>query len=139
MIGFPIFRFISFPIALFVPGYHSLMAVMSDGTDDDTQWLCYWLIVAIFFFLEQVFNLIFCSIPFYYEIKCGLLLYLQWGDAHHSFQAFEKYIEPILSSVEPKIDEWLEKYSQTAQDIQSKVMDVGQKVAIKAAIENASK
>lgn len=114
MIGWPIFRFLSFPISFLFPGYLSFKAVLTEGGDDDTRWLCYWVIIALLFFFETTFSLIVASFPFYYEFKCVLLMILQWNSAAIPSDIFHNWLEPLLTYVEPTIDAFLERYSQKA-------------------------
>ena len=114
MIGWPIFKFLSYPISFLFPGYLSFKAVLSPGGDDDTRWLCYWVIVAFLFFVEISLSLFVSLIPFYYEIKCALLMVLQWQTAKRSEEIFNKFFEPLLTSVEPQVDKFINKYSQQA-------------------------
>lgn len=117
MIGFPISRFLSYPISFLLPGYRSFKAVLSDGGDDDTMWLCYWLICAFLLAFESLCSFIVASFPFYFELKCVVLCFLQADTTKLSFQLFNKFIEPLLTSVEPQIDAFLDKYSQQAVSI----------------------
>ena len=117
MIGWPIFKFLSYPISFLFPGYLSFKAVLTPEGDDDTRWLCYWVIVAFLFFVEVSLSLVVSLIPFYYEIKCALLMVLQWQTAKRSEEIFNKFFKPLMTSVEPQVDEFINKYSQQALQI----------------------
>lgn len=134
MIGWPIFRFLSYPISFLFPGYLSFKAVLSNESCDDSKWLSYWLLVAFLFLIEVVFDLIVNSFPFYFEIKCVLLMWLQWNSARNAWYLFEHFFEPVFSYYEPHIDAFLEKYSQSAERIFKKVksaVDAGMASAIR--------
>ena len=133
MIGWPIFQFLSYPISFLMPGYLSFKAVLTEFTDDDTHWLSYWLIVAFIFLFESAFSIIVNSFPFYYEMKCTLLLFLQWNTADKSFRFYKHFFEPLFKYYEPKIDEFLSKYSQTATFFLQKVRNVANDQIIKLA------
>lgn len=88
-----------------------------DESDDDTMWFCYWLICAFLLAFESLCSFIVASFPFYFELKYVVLCFLQADTAKLSFQLFNKFIEPLLTSVEPQIDAFLDKYSQQAVSI----------------------
>ena len=114
MIGLPLFKFLSYPISFLFPGYLSFKAVLSPGGSDDTRWACYWVIVAFMFFIEVTLSLIVSLVPFYYEMKCVLLMVLQWNTAKKSEEIFNKFFLPLMTSVEPQVDEFINRYSQHA-------------------------
>ena len=62
-------------IGFLYPAYRSVFAIESTDTEDDTQWLTYWVVYG-FFGLVEFFTDIFLSwIPFYYLLKCGFLVW----------------------------------------------------------------
>ena len=62
-------------IGFVYPAYRSVFAIESEETEDDTQWLTYWVVYG-FFGLAEFFTDIFLSwIPFYYLLKCGFLIW----------------------------------------------------------------
>lgn len=136
MIGFPIFRFLSFPISFLFPGYKSFRAVISNESGDDTRWLIYWVICGAIFFLEAALGFIIQYVPFYYEIKCAFLLLLQWDSAKLADQLYQTYIGPFMDKAEPKIDEFIESYSQQAVMLERKAKEEATKQLLMAAIKS---
>ena len=135
MIGFPISRFLSFPISFLFPGYKSFAAVMSKDGNDDTRWLMYWVICGIIFFVEAALSFIIRYVPFYYELKCVFLLLLQWDSAKFAEQVYTAYLSPFLKKAEPKIDEFVEKYSQQAVILERKAKEEAAKQMLKAVVK----
>lgn len=136
MIGFPIFRFLSFPISFLFPGYKSFRAVISKDDGDDTRWLIYWVICGAIFFLEAALGFVIQYVPFYYEIKCAFLLVLQWDSAKLANQLYQTYIGPFLDKAEPKIDEFIESYSQQAVMLERRAKEEAAKQMLKAALKS---
>ena len=130
MIGWPIFQFLSYPIAFLFPGYNSFKAVITKDGKDDTRWLCYWMSYSIIYFIETLFSLIVASFPFYYELKCAFLIYLQWDTARLAEKLYQKYLRSTLKKWEPSIDDFINKYSQQAVEMHKTVRN---KVAAVAA------
>jgi hypothetical protein len=73
--------------------------------------------------VEATISLVIEYFPLYYELKCVLLICLQWNDALLAFDLYEKYVKPVLKRYEPAIDKFLEEYSQSASKIQRQAED----------------
>lgn len=56
-------------IAVGYPAYISLKALETSTKDDDTKWLTYWVLYAIFSVLEFFTGYLSVIIPFYYLWK----------------------------------------------------------------------
>ncbi|KAH0794211.1 TB2/DP1, HVA22 family protein [Histomonas meleagridis] len=117
MIGWPIFRFISFPLTFLFPGYRSFIAVVSEGSDDDFRWLCYWLVCAFLLLIEAAASFLLNTIPFYYELKCIFLLALQYDTAKLAAEIYNKFLGPAIKHYEPALDKFIASYSQQAEKI----------------------
>jgi receptor expression-enhancing protein 5/6 len=91
---------------------------MSERSDDDTRWLCYWVICGVFFLIEAIFSLAIEYIPLYFEMKCVFLIALQWKGARYAEYLYNTYLRGIFDRFEPTIDDFLERYSQSAVKIQ---------------------
>jgi len=63
-------------IGVAYPAFMSFMALESVGTEDDKQWLTYWVCFGAFNIIDQFAGVILTSIPFYYFLKLGFLVYL---------------------------------------------------------------
>ena len=63
-------------VAYLYPAYASVRAIESEGTDDDTQWLTYWVIYAFFNLIEHFSDVILHWVPFYFSFKLGLLVWM---------------------------------------------------------------
>lgn len=66
---------IIFMVGFTYPAYASIRAIESSSTDDDKQWLTYWVVFAIFCFLENISDWILYWIPFYHPLKLSFLIY----------------------------------------------------------------
>lgn len=51
------------------PAYKSFQAIETKTKGDDTQWLVYWVIFAIFSIMEVFVDLVLYWIPFYYAVS----------------------------------------------------------------------
>ena len=138
-VGWPISQFLSYPISFLFPGYKSFLAVMSEGSSDDTRWLTYWVMCGLLFLFEAAFSIIPEHFPLYYELKCVILLFLQYDTARPAYKLYMKYVEPLLKKAEPHIDKFLEQYSQQAVKIQHKAKEQVAEQVAKQMLEAALK
>jgi receptor expression-enhancing protein 5/6 len=58
-----------------IPAYYSLDALFTASKTDDTQWLTYWVVFALFTVLESLLSVVYWF-PFYYTFKFVFLLWL---------------------------------------------------------------
>ena len=86
-------RFVEASILLYA-GLKSFKAIKSNDSNDDTQWLTFWLLYTIFEFATTVTDL-FAGfiIPFYVELKIFFLVFLGvGGGANILFPVIEPYL-----------------------------------------------
>jgi receptor expression-enhancing protein 5/6 len=110
-------------IGLVYPGYMSVKAIETQSRSDDTQWLTYWVIVAILGTLEFAQDTIYTYFPLYWLIKCIFLVYLYGFRGAET--VYEKVIHPIAQKymrtpgfVGSTIDDVKDAANGVAQDIQ---------------------
>lgn len=60
-------------IAVAYPAYISIKAIETSTKEDDTNWLIYWTLYAIFSVLEFFSGYLYAVIPFYYLLKVWLV------------------------------------------------------------------
>ncbi|XP_011827517.1 PREDICTED: receptor expression-enhancing protein 6-like, partial [Mandrillus leucophaeus] len=58
-------------IGFVYPAYASIKAIESPSKDDDTVWLTYWVVYALFGLAEFFSDLLLSWFPFYYVGKVG--------------------------------------------------------------------
>jgi hypothetical protein len=56
-------------IGFVYPVYASIKAIESKSTEDDSQWLTYWLIFGLFKLIEELADVLISFIPFYFLSK----------------------------------------------------------------------
>merc|ERR1712137_1486093 len=90
------------------PLYASLKAIESEETEDDKQWLTYWIIFTLFKIIETVADFLISFIPFYFLIKVVFLIWCY----HPSFNGatviydalLKEHLVPLLGISEGKKD-----------------------------------
>ncbi|CAH8655910.1 unnamed protein product [Dicrocoelium dendriticum] len=89
-------------IGFLYPAYQSIKAIESPSKDDDTQWLCYWVVFAFLQMVEAcTFSLVY-YIPIYTTIKL-----LQKQTALPSVVSISEFgPENVFVSSEPRFKSW---------------------------------
>ena len=62
-------------VGIAYPIFWSIRAIESPDSDDDKQWLTYWVVFALFSFIDLFSGFVLKFIPFYFFFK---LLFLVW-------------------------------------------------------------
>jgi receptor expression-enhancing protein 5/6 len=86
------------------PSYMSFKAIESAEKEDDTQWLTYWVVYGFFSVVEVFIDYILYSLPAYYALKFGFLVYLMLPQTKGAQFIYSNVIKPMLSKYEKQID-----------------------------------
>ncbi|KAI0157570.1 TB2/DP1, HVA22 family-domain-containing protein [Xylariaceae sp. FL1272] len=78
-----------------IPGYYSMGALFSSSKVDDTQWLTYWVVFALFTVMESALNVVYWF-PFYYTFKFVFLLWLSLPAFSGAQLIFRSFLTPML-------------------------------------------
>ena len=62
-------------VGIVYPAIMSIRAIETDGKDDDTEWLIYWIVYASFSMLEYFVDHVIYWIPFFYPLKIVFLIW----------------------------------------------------------------
>lgn len=92
-----------FPPGGLYPAYASYKAVRSKNVREYVKWMMYWIVLAAFSAIEQFADLCLTWLPFYYEVKILLILWLLSPATNGSTLIYKKMIHPLLSSREQVI------------------------------------
>lgn len=79
-----------------IPGYYSLDALFTESKEDDTQWLTYWVVFALFTVVENLISVVYWF-PFYYTFKFVFLLWLSLPMSRGAEFIFRSFMRPLLS------------------------------------------
>jgi receptor expression-enhancing protein 5/6 len=86
-------------VAYLYPAYASVRAIESDGTEDDTQWLTYWLVFSLFKLVEGVADSILQYIPFYFVAKITFLVWCFYPGIDGAKVVYEYAIKPHVAPI----------------------------------------
>lgn len=91
-------------VGFLYPAYMSFKAIESRGSQDDTQWLTFWVVYAVCTIFDPVLNAVLYFIPFYYLFKLAFYIYLFHPKLRGAETLYHLGIKKFLKSVEPYID-----------------------------------
>lgn len=86
------------------PSYCSYKAIHEQDPRKYAQWLIYWIVFSLFLSLERFFDHFVVWIPFYYEIKIIVILWLVSPATKGSTLFYSKLLHPFLIKREQEID-----------------------------------
>ncbi|KAH8909015.1 hypothetical protein BR93DRAFT_521884 [Coniochaeta sp. PMI_546] len=95
-----------------IPGYYSLEALFTTSKHDDTQWLTYWVVFALFTVIESLISVVYWF-PFYYTFKFVFLLWL-------SLPAFKGADLIFRSFLSPTLGRYFQQHTSTASGLRAK-------------------
>lgn len=115
-------------IGFVYPAYCSIKALESVRKEDDTRWLTYWVVFALFSVCEFFSDLLLSWFPFYWLAKCLFLVWcfmpVSWNGSEFiynrviqpAFMKHQKEIDTAMSKVTDKINELADSATRVAAD-----------------------
>ncbi|CAB3369656.1 Hypothetical predicted protein [Cloeon dipterum] len=95
-------------IGFIYPAIRSIKAIETRNKEDDTKWLTYWVVFAVFSLFEFFSDLLLSWFPFYYLAKC---LFLVWcfapNEYNGSLMVYSRIIRPVFLRHESDVDKVL--------------------------------
>ena len=101
------------------PSFKSFQAIESGVKQDDTQWLVYWVIFALFSVAENFADVLLYWIPFYYAFKLAFLLWAMLPQTKGAKFLYDSFLKDFLKKHESKVDAALDNAKKSAGSIAS--------------------
>ncbi|XP_076152223.1 receptor expression-enhancing protein 1 [Alosa pseudoharengus] len=139
MVSWIISRLVVLVFGTLYPAYSSYKAVKSKDVREYVKWMMYWIIFALFTTAEVLTDIFLYWVPFYYELKMALVLWLLSPYTKGSSVLYRKFVHPTLSSKEKDIDDYLNQAKDKSYDTLVHYGRKGLNVAATAAVMAASK
>ena len=111
-------------VGIVYPAIWSIRAIESTGTDDDKQWLTYWVVFAIFTFIDMFSGFVLKFIPFYFFFKLIFLVWCFMPNTRGATFIYDKCIIKIFQKYEGKINEFGEVIYGGVTKIQREGQDI---------------
>jgi len=134
LVGSFTYTLLSTLLGLVYPAYCSFKALRTKTTEDDTQWLTYWILYAAFGALEFVPDFLLASwMPLYFEAKLFLLFWLQAPYFQGATYVYKKRLEPWLEANQEQIDKRLAEAGAQLKTLRSEDIKAYAETAFKYA------
>lgn len=105
-------------IGFVYPAYASVKAIESQAKEDDTVWLTYWVVYALFGLIEFFSDLLLFWFPFYYAGKCAFLLFCMTpGPWNGALMLYHRVVRPLFLKHHVALDSAVNNLSGRALDI----------------------
>lgn len=97
------------------PAYRSYKAVRTKNVREYVKWMMYWIVFALFLFVETFLDIFVAFwLPFYYEVKILFVLWLLTPYTKGASVLYRKFIHPTLNAHEEEIDLYLDQAKNSA-------------------------
>jgi receptor expression-enhancing protein 5/6 len=101
------------------PAYISIKAIESATKEDDTQWLTYWVVFALFNVVEFFSDMITRYFPIYWFAKFVLLLWLHMPMTRGAEKLYNSFIRPFVLKHQSHIDKAVGKLHDVRDNTRS--------------------
>ena len=92
-------------IGVCYPALQSFLALESKGTDDDKQWLTYWVCYGVFSIIDQFAGIILSFIPFYFFLKLIFLVYLFHPGTQGAKTVYNNYLSGYVKQYRSQLEQ----------------------------------
>lgn len=117
-------------IGFLFPAYVSIKAIESIDKSDDTQWLTYWVVFALFNIVEFASDAIVGWFPIYWLCKCAFMLYLYMPMTRGAEKMYVRFVRPFVQKHQQTIDSKMgQAFGKVADTAKDAARDIGQSAA----------
>lgn len=111
-------------IGFVYPAYISVKAIESKDKDDDTEWLMYWVVFAVFSVVEFFSDILLSWFPFYFLGKCVFLLWCMAPiPGNGSSVIYYNVIKPFVNKHEKDINKVIDAVKEEASEMVSQGLE----------------
>ncbi|XP_011866396.1 PREDICTED: receptor expression-enhancing protein 5-like isoform X2 [Vollenhovia emeryi] len=98
------------------PAYQSMKALESPKKEDDSKWLTYWVVFAVFTIVEFFSEYIVCWFPVYWLFKCIFYVWLMAPTEYNgSLILYRRLVRPKFIQYQPGLDRLLSNARETVK------------------------
>ncbi|XP_011404129.1 PREDICTED: receptor expression-enhancing protein 2-like [Amphimedon queenslandica] len=111
-------------VGVLYPAYCSFKAVKYKDHREYTTWMMYWIVFAIFLTAETFSDVFLSWLPFYYEIKIVIVIWLALPYTQGAKTLYRRLIHHKLVDSENQIDEFVSNAGQVSFGLVRKASSV---------------
>ncbi|KAK3094964.1 hypothetical protein FSP39_008417 [Pinctada imbricata] len=135
----PIYVFCRLFFGTLYPAYASYKAIRTKNVKEYVKWMMYWIVFALFCFVETFADVLLSWLPFYYEVKIIFVIWMLSPITRGSSFLYKKFVHPHLLKREKEIDEYIAQYSKkgysTLMQLGTKGLSYATNVVVNTAIK----
>jgi len=116
-------------IGFVYPAMCSMRALESSRKEDDTRWLTYWVVFAVFSVIEFFSDILLSWMPFYYLAKCVFLVWCYLPIAFNGSDfIYGRVVRPLFLRHQSKIDQTVDKVTGKLGKLADEAMSTAAKL-----------
>merc|ERR1711972_1190367 len=92
-------RALTMIVGFVYPTWASLKAIKSEDTDDDTQWLTYWIVYSSVALMESVTDVFLFWIPMYEWLKMGFYIFMWHPQTNGALKIYNAVLAPLTDQL----------------------------------------
>ena len=104
-------------ITVLYPAAMSIKAIETQSTDDDKEWLTYWIIFGIFSLMDDFFGFILNMIPYFFWLKLAFFVFLFAPQTKGASVVYETVVKPQLIKYRPQIEKLINDVKGGASEL----------------------
>lgn len=97
-------HYITNVVGIIYPAYWSIKAIESQETDDDKQWLTYWVVFSLFSIIDLFSGFVLKFIPFYFFFKLIFLIWLFMPNFRGATYVYDWFLVKVFRKYEKELD-----------------------------------
>ena len=97
-------QYITTFVGIAYPAFWSIRAIESKETDDDKQWLTYWVVFSLFSIIDLFSAFVLKFIPFYFFLKMIFLIWLFMPNFKGATFVYDHFLIKIFKKYETEIE-----------------------------------
>merc|ERR1712062_206694 len=106
-------------------------ALESRSKDDDTKWLTYWVVFALFSVIEFFSDILVGWVPFYWLTKCAFLIWCM-SPLDGSSTIYFKIVLPLFKRNQSKVDSFIDRAKEKAGGFTDQMISEAGRIASEA-------
>lgn len=111
-------------IGFIYPAYASVKAIESPPKSDDTKWLMYWVVFALFSVIEFFSDILLNWFPLYWLVKCAFLIWCFIPISTNGTNViYNRVVRPVFLKHQGSVDNFLGKAGDAASNLVKKATD----------------
>jgi len=108
-------------VGFIYPAYASVKAIESPPKNDDTKWLMYWVVFALFSVVEFFSDILLNWFPLYWLVKCVFLIWCFIPISSNGANViYNRVVRPLFLKHQGSVDNFLGKAGDAVSNLASK-------------------